>query len=142
VCAALHDGGRERVRLFPCITDLVCESGPDLRRQRGEQSFPHAIVVGIPNAVVDVTPPKRGHCRDELPWHVQVAHDLTQHLDELPALRDHVGLGEQRARPLVDLEQSMVEGDSQAVVVPDDGLPALLHQPFALRVHGPPSIIW
>jgi len=48
-------------------------------------------------------------------------------MDELGALRHHVRLREQRARAGIDLEQPVVERDSDTVVVPTDGLPALQH---------------
>jgi hypothetical protein len=91
------------------------------------------VLVGDP--VAGVTAAEIFHRRQEHVEIVQAADGEAQGLQQLLALREHVGRPEQLARGGVDLEQPAIEQVGYRIGYGHDLLPGLSHESFLVGVH-------
>jgi len=82
-----------------------------------------------------MAPAERGHLGHQLGRLIQRTDDIAEHLHQLGFLREHIGCGEEPARPRIELEQSIVEVRADASDHGLEPLPAFAHQFLLLGCH-------
>src|SRR5262245_5298021 len=84
----LHDTCQQTISRFPCLLHLSRDVLTQTLLERPQQCGPNRFVVLVPYAVTRMTPAKAFNCRNELVEIVEPFHHHSDHLHQLPTLRE------------------------------------------------------